>query len=417
MVEGDGIYLSLIQLLPLFIPCLPLPVSVIRSIVTLSLALRSVDRARLGKYREEGKPMKKAKGTFWTRLILLLLAGAFGLLVLWSAGFLLDDIRAKNWPNYQEFSEERIDESMQEELGVLNLQLKDLDHQHDLVNQQRGFIKDSSKSLKITVDHLFNLKDKGQGLISETQFSQVLATLDKVIQIQDEFKETAELYLQTTNERFELSKQIRILEERIAEEKKKIHEEYDEVLHDYKVKVAVIQLAVLIPLTILCCFLWVKRRDSIYRMIYRAAALAIYFKTFQVLQQNFPERYFKYIVVIVMLLLVGWGFVRLMRRQVKPQVEALLQQYRQAYERFLCPVCDYPIRIGPRKFLYWTRRTVHKTALAANTAAPAKEESYCCPSCGTDLFEECESCGKICHSLLPNCQHCGNEKMISGDAF
>lgn len=361
--------------------------------------------------------MKKAKGTFWTRCILLLLAAAFGLLVFWSASFLLDDIRSFDRPQHQTFFEERVDESLKEELQSLKANLKELDHQHDLINQQRGFIKDSSQSLKITVDNLFNLKSKGQDLISATQFDKVLATLDKVIAIQDEFKQTAELYLKTTSERFELKKQIRALEVRIEDERKEIQEQFNEALHDHRVKTATIQLAFLVPLTIICSVLWVKKRESIYRMIYRAAALAIYWKTFEVLQANFPERYFKYIVMVVMLLLVGWGFVRLMRRQVKPQVEALLKQYKQAYERFLCPVCDYPIRIGPRKFLYWTRRTVHKTVLSANTADPATEECYCCPSCGTDLFEKCEACGKVCHSLLPNCQHCGNEKTISGEAY
>lgn len=361
--------------------------------------------------------MKKAKGTFWTRFILLFLATLFGLLIFWSAGFLLDDIRAKGRPNYSEFTDERTSKKMKQELESLKLKLAELDHQHNLIDQQRGFIKDSSQSLKITVDHLFNLQDQGQGLISEAQFSQILATLDKIIKIQDTFKETAELYLKTTDERFELSKQIRILEKRIADEAEAIRKEYNKVLHNYQIKVAVIQLACLIPLTILCSVLWVKKRESIYRMIYRAAALAIYLKTFQVLQHNFPERHFKYIIVTVMLLLVSWGFVRLMRRQVKPHVETLLKQYKQAYERFLCPVCEYPIRTGPRQFLYWTRRTVHKTALAANATASATEGPYCCPSCGTHLFEKCESCDKVCHSLLPNCQHCGNQKTISGDTF
>lgn len=361
--------------------------------------------------------MKKAKGTFLTRCILLLLAGAFGLLVFWSASFLLDDLRSMDRPEHRTFFDQHTDESLNQELQSLKAKLKELDHQHDLINQQRGFIKDSSQSLKITVDNLFNLKSKGQDLISGAQFGQVLATLDKVIAIQDEFKQTAELYLKTTNERFELNKQMRALEVRIEDERKAIQKLYDEALHDHRVKTATIQLGILIPLTIICSVLWVKKRESIYSLIYRAAALAIYWKTFEVLQANFPERYFKYIVMVVLLLLVGWGFVRLMRRQVKPQVEALLKQYKQAYERFLCPVCDYPIRTGPRKFLYWTRRTVHKTVLSANSATAATEECYCCPSCGTHLYEKCESCGKVCHSLLPNCQHCGNQKAISGEAY
>jgi len=63
---------------------------------------------------------------------------------------------------------------------------EDLDHRQHLIGQQREFIKDSSRALKITVDNLFALKDRSQQLISETQFEQVLATLDRIITIQDD---------------------------------------------------------------------------------------------------------------------------------------------------------------------------------------------------------------------------------------
>ena len=36
--------------------------------------------------------MKKAKGTFWMRFSILLMAILFGVLVYWSVGFLLNDI-------------------------------------------------------------------------------------------------------------------------------------------------------------------------------------------------------------------------------------------------------------------------------------------------------------------------------------
>jgi hypothetical protein len=70
----------------------------------------------------------------------------------------------------------------------------------------------------------------------------------------------------------------------------------------------------------------------------------------------------------------------------------------------------YPIRIGPRKFLYWTRRTVHK--ILPQEKSPDKAEPYSCPCCGTRLFEECTACHGVRHSLLGHCEHCGAEKEV-----
>ena len=72
---------------------------------------------------------------------------------------------------------------------------------------------------------------------------------------------------------------------------------------------------------------------------------------------------------------------------------------------FLCPVCEYPIRTGPRRFLFWTRRTVNRSVSPG--AASAAEEPYTCPCCGSVLFERCPSCQGVRHALLPHCSHCG----------
>ncbi|MDD4736272.1 MAG: zinc ribbon domain-containing protein [Kiritimatiellae bacterium] len=362
--------------------------------------------------------MKRAKGTFWMRFSILLLAVLFGLLVYWSIEFLLDDIRVFRMPDREAFFKQRVDAALQEELENLELRLQELDHRQHLISQQREFIKDSSSALKITVDNLFALKDRSQQLISETQFEQVLATLDRIITIQDEFKETAERYLATTNERFELTKQIAALKKRIETQTQEVRKQFAEVAHQHRVRSTMVKLAFLLPLIVGCSIVLVRKRSSIYRLIYFSAAVAVYIKATLIVHEYFPSRYFKYILTIVLLALVGWGFTWLIRRLVRPKVETLLKQYREAYERFLCPVCEYPIRTGPRTYLYWTRRTVHKTALMSGPAEAGRgDEPYTCPSCGTALFEKCAACGAICHSLLPNCRHCGNKKTITGDAY
>ena len=84
----------------------------------------------------------------------------------------------------------------------------------------------------------------------------------------------------------------------------------------------------------------------------------------------------------------------------------LLGQYRDAYQSFLCPICDYPIRRGPLKFLYWNRKTLKRLQIPPQlTGIP--DENYSCPCCATSLFEECPACHHTRHALLPACESCG----------
>ena len=123
------------------------------------------------------------------------------------------------------------------------------------------------------------------------------------------------------------------------------------------------------------------------------------------MHEYFPSRYFKYIITIALIIVVVRLLVYVIRQILHPKRDALLKQYREAYERFLCPVCEYPIRTGPRKWLYWTRRTVHKVLL--QPGAGAAQDAYTCPSCGNSLFRPCAACGNIRHTMLPHCEHCG----------
>ena len=362
--------------------------------------------------------MKKARGTWWMRSGIFLLAVLFGVLVYWSVGFLLDDIEGFRRPDWGEFVRARADSSLQANLEALERRMEELDHQHELLEQQRGFIRDSSGSLQVTVDNLFKLKDREQQLVSEEQFGKVLASLDKILEIQEEFKSTAERYIQITSDRFELGKSIAALKKRILDQEEAMGREYGEALRRHQIRSTLVRLAMLLPLVVGATFLLVRRRESLYRMIFASTGVALYVRTIQVIHERFPTRHFKYVVTACLLGLVGWAFVWLIRRLAKPKLDLLLKQYRQAYEHFLCPVCEYPIRRGPRKHLYWTRRTVHKVALAVSEGASEGEDKpYACPSCGTVLFEKCVSCGVIRHSLLPACEGCGATKAIDDNRY
>ena len=95
---------------------------------------------------------------------------------------------------------------------------------------------------------------------------------------------------------------------------------------------------------------------------------------------------------------------------VAPKKDLLIKQYQQFYDKHLCPVCTKPIKVGPLRYAGWKKKA---TVLAAQGAEIQKQEAYTCPSCGTNLYDKCGSCGNIRHTLLPYCEHCGTEKVTT----
>jgi hypothetical protein len=169
---------------------------------------------------------------------------------------------------------------------------------------------------------------------------------------------------------------------------------------------AALKLAVLIPLLLAGVALFVRYRNDPYAPVVYGFGGAVLFRVALVIRQYFPSRYFKYILILTAMAVVLQVLLYLVRTVAAPKKDWLMKQYREAYEAFLCPVCAYPIRRGPLKYMSWTRRTIKsKTLPLSDTAAP--EEPYVCPTCSTRLYEECGNCHAVRHSLLPSCQVCG----------
>ena len=65
------------------------------------------------------------------------------------------------------------------------------------------------------------------------------------------------------------------------------------------------------------------------------------------------------------------------------------------------------------RYLFWTRRSLRKMAALIPNVGNVTDARYICPHCGTALYEECNYCHFIRHSLLPYCEHCGDKKEIA----
>jgi predicted RNA-binding Zn-ribbon protein involved in translation (DUF1610 family) len=200
-------------------------------------------------------------------------------------------------------------------------------------------------------------------------------------------------------------------EQEIEEQRGPARDEFNTLSERHRLRLALLQLAILLPILVVAAVVIIRKRASIYFPLFLAFGAATLVKVALVVHEYFPSKYFKYVLIGVLLLVVARLLIYFIQTIAFPKTQWLVRQYREAYERFLCPVCEYPIRIGPRRFLFWTRRTVNK--LVVPTDGGEEEEQYTCPACGSGLFEECSSCHKIRHAMLSHCSHCGSEKAFS----
>lgn len=290
-------------------------------------------------------------------------------------------------------------------------QLEELKNRIQRQGQTQNLVGDSSQSLRQTLSQLLDLQrlrlEKSLAM-TESEQAELSESLSLFLENQKRYQEANQELAALIEQRSGLEDSLQQMEEELSEQREPARREYQQASKRHDIRLAFFQLALLLPVLAAASVLYFKKRQSLYAPLAFALGAATLVKVGFVMHQYFPARLFKYILILALLGVVGRLLIYLLRAVAHPQSSWLNRQYREAYERFLCPVCEFPIRMGPRKFLYWTRRTVNKNILPTDRGD--KEEAYACPSCGTTLFDECPSCHKIRHALLPHCRHCGGQK-------
>lgn len=358
----------------------------------------------------------KSKGTWVHRFAIYLFTVVLTALTFWVLGFLVDDIRSILGPDYSTIEKRHLDRDLVTRRVALDEQIDDLTRQIENQAEKKRVVGDSSSNLQQTINQLIELQKLGMEkslAFSPEEQANFTSILNLFLGSQKKYQELN----QTVSEMLELKqKLVREKDQtliKIEGQRQPARDEFNSLSKKHRMKLAFLQLAILLPILVLATVVITKKRSSIYFPLYLAFGVATLIKVGFVVHEYFPSKYFKYILIIGLLIVVVRLLIYFIRTIAFPQKQWLVKQYREAYERFLCPVCEYPIRIGPRRFLFWTRRTVNK--IVVPSVVEDQEEAYTCPSCGSKLFEECSSCLKTRHSLLPHCSHCGaeNQTMIN----
>lgn len=352
------------------------------------------------------------KGPWTHRFLIHLFTVVLAVLVFWLLGFVIDDIGSWPGPTYEEVEQRLLEPGLVEKSKNLHDQAAETERTISREKERQRILRDSTGNSQATMNQLLEFQKLNlQKNVTPTGDEQkALAEAEQLfLSNQKAYQLLNDKIAQWNERREELAQQQRELDKTLEARRQPIVKEFQTLSERHNLRMAALKLAALTPLLIIAVVLFLKKRSSLYAPLIYAFGIALLLKVALVMHEYFPSRYFKYVLILSSLAIVTRILVYLLRMLAFPKQEWLLKQYREAYEAFFCPVCEYPIRRGPLKYVFWSRRSVKKLQFPP-ASPPEAEQPYTCPMCSTRLFEECESCHAIRHSLLPACEKCGAGK-------
>lgn len=353
---------------------------------------------------------RKPQGPWIHRFFIVFFTTVFAVLVYWALGFLVEDIRSIPGPLYPEIEKGYLDPGLTEQEKTLSREIAETERAIAGRKDELRIIGDTSGNLQRTINQLLELQRlavQKSAALSDREQVNLSDSLAAFLESQKRYQAVSAELSRLTERKETLLSEKNTLERTMEEKRQPAREEFDRLSEKHNLRLAALQLGILLPLLALSAFLVVRKRKTLYFPLFLGFGSAVLVKAALVIHQYFPTRYVRYLLVVALLAAVGRLVVHFIRSAAFPDARQLWKQHREGYEHFLCPVCEYPIRRGPRKYLFWTRRSLKKLDPPQDSG---EDEPYCCPSCGTVLFEECPQCGRIRHALLPWCEHCCDEK-------
>ena len=354
----------------------------------------------------------KHKGPWLHRLGIGVLTVALTLLAFWLLDFVMNDIGTLRGPQFADTEKKFVSQSLLDEAKGVDRQLTDIGRQISDQNERQRLLRDSTSGFQRTMNQLLDMQrtrlEKGVAL-PEAQQKALSDSVELFLANQKRDQELTEDITKLSEKQRSLQAEKRALDEKLEAQREVARKDWNRLSRRHELKLACLKLLVLLPLLAAASWLFLKKRSTLYAPLIYATGGAVLWQTVLVIHQHFPTRYFKYIILSAAIGIVIYLLVLLLRMIRFPKVSVLLKQYRESYEHFFCPICEYPIRRGPMRVLAWTRRSVRKL-----TPTDGADTPYTCPACGTALYERCAACQEVRHSLLPHCEHCGAEKPVTG---
>ena len=354
----------------------------------------------------------RRKGPWTHRFSIFFLCVCLGFLSYWLLGFVIRDVGDIRGPSWEETEKKHLDPQQVAQRGEFEERLQAVKHEIENQVERQTLLKDATRTSQTTIEQMLEMQklslEKGIPF-PDSEVDALNKARESFLASQAKYTQLNEDITTRKEDQRKLEANLREVDKALNGQREKARDEWTDLNRSHNIKLAFIKLAILLPIALLVGWLFLKTQGSVYRPLVYAIGFAVFWKVGVVIHAHFPSRYFKYIVILIALGIVLKFLLFLLKMIVAPQRDWLLKQYREAYEKFLCPICHYPIRRGPLKYLFWTSRSIKKLVVPQLTDK-IEDEAYTCPVCSTSLYEQCPDCSKIRPALLPACDHCGVEK-------
>jgi len=332
-------------------------------------------------------------------------------LFIWCGQFVLRDIDSIPRPNLAELERAAVGDTLFDEKKGLETAVKELDRAIAAKEERRASLKDSTDESRTTMNQLMEIQkeriertDEEKAYFAESQ--RIFLANQK--QLQAIITELQDLRSEKRDKQYALGK----VNDTISEKKKSAQDDYNDAKKRWNRKTLALKLVFIVPLVVLGAWLFTKKRSPKVSNIIYAFDIAAMWLLIQVIHHHFAFKYAKYIFVLSAIVVVIVILLYLVRAMLKPSMKRLLRKYEEAYRDNRCPVCGFPIQQGKVTYLLPGKRFLRKT-VPVPVYEQAEPQPYTCPLCGTDVFAKCGQCGRIRHSLLEYCAHCGDRRDMS----
>ncbi len=356
----------------------------------------------------------KNQGPWWHRFSIRICTILLFILAYQTIGFLTDDIWRLAGPDYQQLEAKSEAAPVLAKVNSIKGEIDHLQRRSRDKRANQAELREITATSQQTWNQLLEFRKLAVAKQKELSPSEQQALDDAQVL----FLKNQQAGLELQSELAELGRKESILrdslqqaEMELGQQQGKVQAEYAQLMNRHQLFLGSMQLLVLIPLIVMTGYAFYRSRQSRWLPFVQAIGGAVILKVIVLLHTYFPIDLLIYPLVATGLVVVGALLRGLIRLASQPNRQLLLRQYRDAYQSHLCPICDYPIRRGPLKFLFWNRKSLKRLQVPTQLSGAA-DEKYTCPCCATALFEECPSCNHIRHSLLPACECCGTLKEL-----
>ena len=249
---------------------------------------------------------QKPKGPWINRFITRLFTVVLAVLVFWLLGFLVQDIKSIKGPQYDAIAKRHVDQSLVKKRGTLEKRIADLDRKIGNRKQQQQLVSDSSENVQRTITQLVELQKlsiQKDITLSESEQKNLAVSLNHFLESQKKYQELNTGISQLMAEKRGTEEEKKDVDHQLDKQRKPAREEYNRLNKRHRLKLAALQLVILLPLLVAAAILIIKKRVSVYFPLFLACGGATLVKVTLVMHEYFPKKYFKYIVITVLLLI------------------------------------------------------------------------------------------------------------------